>query len=62
MIIGFVVTWTLVIFVFPILIPAEAGKGLDDYGLGYTILTAFPIGMIFVTWLDYFLDTKIYSE
>lgn len=59
---GFITTWVLVTFFFPVLIPAEAGKGLGDYGLLLTILTVIPISLIAVAWLDYFLDTRIHPE
>jgi hypothetical protein len=32
------------------------------YGAGYFILTAFPIGMVFVTLFDHFMDTKIWPD
>lgn len=59
---GFVSTWALVVFFFPILIPNEAGKGLGDYGTLLTIITTIPISLIFVAWLDYFLDTQIHPD
>jgi hypothetical protein len=62
MVLGLLVTWLTVVFIFPILIPQEAGKGLGDYGLLATVLTALPIGLIFVAWLDYFLDTRIHPD
>jgi hypothetical protein len=62
LVLGLIVTWALVVFFFPTQIPAEAGKGLGDYGLLATILTVIPISLIFVAWLDYFLDTKIHPD
>lgn len=62
LVLGFLITWAFVVLVFPILIPNEAGKGLDDYGLFNTILTTIPISLIFVAWLDYFLDTRIHPD
>lgn len=59
---GLLTTWIFVVFVFPILIPQEAGKGLGDYGLLLTVLTTIPIGLIFVAWLDYFMDTRIHPD
>jgi hypothetical protein len=61
-VLGFVITWALVRFLFPVLLPAEAGKGLDDYGLLLTVLTVIPISLIFVAWLDYFMDTRIHPD
>lgn len=59
---GLLTTWLCVVFLFPALIPQEAGKGLGDYGLLLTVLTALPLGLIFVAWLDYFLDTRIHPD
>ncbi|MGV2434065.1 MAG UNVERIFIED_CONTAM: hypothetical protein LVT10_03480 [Anaerolineae bacterium] len=59
LVLGFILTWAMVVFFFPIAIPQEAGKGLADYGLMLTILTAIPLSLIFVTWLDYLLDANI---
>lgn len=61
-VLGFLLTWISVVFVFPILIPQEAGKGLSDYGLFNTILTTIPLTLLFVAWLDYFLDTRIHPD
>ena len=61
-VLGLIVVVSTVIFVFPILIPAEAGKGLEDFGVLLTVLATIPTSLIFVAWLDYFLDTKIHPE
>jgi hypothetical protein len=61
-IIGFALTWASVVFLFPLLIPQEAGKGLAEYGLLLTILTTIPLSLIFVAWLDYFMDTRIHPD
>ncbi|MFZ4812923.1 MAG: hypothetical protein ACOYL5_00205 [Phototrophicaceae bacterium] len=61
-VLGLIVVVSTVIFVFPILIPAEAGKGLEDFGVLLTVLATIPASLIFVAWLDYFLDTKIHPE
>jgi len=63
LILGFALTVLLFEVMFPALIPQEAGKNLlDDYGIGYTLGTALPIAMIFVAWLDYFMDTRIHAD
>lgn len=63
LVLGFAITLFLFEVVFPILIPQEGPKTmLEDYGLGYTVGTAFPIAMIFVAWLDYFMDTRIHAD
>ena len=44
----------------PIITPVQAeGIGIDKYGIIYFITTAFPLALIYVVWLDYFLGTKI---
>ncbi len=35
---------------------------LEKYGAQYFLWTAFPLGLVFVIWLDYFLDTHILPE
>ncbi len=63
LVLGFVITILLFEVLFPILIPEEAGKNIfRDYGLGYTLGTALPIALIFVAWLDYFMDTRIHAD
>jgi hypothetical protein len=62
LVLGFISTWASVVFLFPSLIPQEAGKGLADYGVLATILTVIPLTMLFVAWLDYFLDARIHSD
>lgn len=42
--------------------PNEEPIGIMTYGLQYFFWTAFPLGLVFVTILDYFLDTKIWPD
>ena len=35
---------------------------VEKYGIQYFIWTAFPLGLIFVVWLDHFLDTRILPD
>lgn len=62
LVLGFIGTWLTVVVIFPILIPTEAGKGLGDYGVLATILTMIPFTLLFVAWLDYFMDTRIHPD
>ncbi len=39
-----------------------AGVSIAEYGNTYFVVTAVPLGLIFVTWLDYFMDTKILPD
>lgn len=64
MALGFVVSWLIIMFLLPAVSPdpnAEA-VSIDTYGRIYFLVTWVPIGLIFVTWLDYFLDTKILPD
>ncbi|GAB4519087.1 MAG: hypothetical protein OHK0046_27580 [Anaerolineae bacterium] len=42
--------------------PNAESVSLQTYGIQYFFWTAFPIGLIFVTILDYFMDTKILPD
>jgi hypothetical protein len=35
---------------------------IQKYGYQYFLWTALPLGLIFVIWLDYFLDTRILPD
>ncbi|MFN8447910.1 MAG: hypothetical protein U0521_04810 [Anaerolineae bacterium] len=35
---------------------------IAKYGTQYFFWTAFPLGIMFVIWLDYFLDTRILPD
>ncbi len=61
-VVGFIVTYLLVVVGFPILKPESAGMTLEKYGFGYFIVTCVPIILISVTWLDSFLGTKILPD
>lgn len=59
---GFVVGWLIVTVGFPIIKPESAGITVADFGTMYFLVMSVPIGLIFVTWLDMFFDTKILPE
>ncbi len=61
-VIGFIVTYLLIVVGFPILKPESAGITLEKYGFGYFIVTFIPIVLIFVTWLDAFMGTNILPD
>lgn len=61
-VLGFVVTYLLVVVGFPILKPEAAGITLEKYGFGYFIVTYIPIVLISVTWLDAFMSTNILPD
>jgi hypothetical protein len=62
LVLGFVVTYLLIVVGFPILKPESAGITLEKYGFGYFIVTFVPIVLIFVTWLDAFMGTNILPD
>jgi hypothetical protein len=62
MVLGFVVTWLIITVGFPIVKPEAGAVSIAEYGRIYFLVTAVPIGLIFVTWLDYFMDTHILPD
>jgi hypothetical protein len=61
-VLGFVTTYLLVVVGFPILKPEAAGITLDKFGFGYFIVSYIPVALIFVTWLDALMGTKILPD
>jgi len=62
MILGFVAAWLIITAIFPLIKPEAAGTTIQKYGIIYFLTTAVPLGLIFVVWLDYFLDTRILPD
>jgi hypothetical protein len=64
MALGFVVSWLIITFFLPAVSPdpnAEA-VSLGEYGRMYFLVTMVPLGLTFMTVLDYFLDAKIWPD
>ena len=38
------------------------GVSIDEYGMLYYLFTSIPIGLVFVIWLDAFMDTRILPD
>ncbi len=38
------------------------GVSIEEYGVLYYLFTAIPIGLVFVIWLDAFMDTRILPD
>ncbi len=38
------------------------GVSIEEYGMIYYLFTAIPIGLVFVIWLDAFMDTRILPD
>lgn len=67
MILGFVTAYLIISVGFDLLplvtsIQTPQGVSIQEYGNTYFLFTAVPLGLIFVTWLDYFLGTKILPD
>ncbi|NDJ62662.1 MAG: hypothetical protein GYB67_16185 [Chloroflexi bacterium] len=63
MALGFVISAAFVTLILPWMGP-HGGEPItiEIYGLQYFFWTFFPLGLIFVVWLDYFLDTRILPD
>jgi hypothetical protein len=62
LVLGFVTTYLLVVVGFPILKPEASGITLAKFGFGYFIVSFIPVALIFVTWLDAIMGTKILPD
>ncbi len=62
-ILGGAVSAAFVILVLPWLGPQNGIPiSIEKYGFQYFFWTAFPLGIMFIIWLDYFLDTRILPD
>lgn len=59
---GFIIAFLIVVVGFPLLKAEEAGITIAEYGTTYFLVTAVPLGIIFVVWLDALLDTRILPD
>lgn len=67
MILGYLVGWAIITIGFNSLpyftaIQVPQGRSIAEYGYQYFFWTAFPIGIVFMIWLDGFLDTGILPD
>lgn len=64
MLLGVLIGLLILTFVLPALSPdPNAGPiSIQEYGIIYFIVTAVPIGLIFVTVFDHYLDTRIWPD
>lgn len=64
MVLGFVISWAIITFFLPAVSPDQnaAAVSISEYGNLYFLVTMIPLGLIFVCWIDYFMDTKILPE
>ena len=60
---GAIVAAAGVMLIMPWLGPNEGvAIPISKYGYQYFFWTAFPLGIMFIIWLDYFLDTRILPD
>ena len=63
MVLGFAIAAVFVTAILPWMGPHGGNPiSIPVYGIQYFFWTAFPIGLVFVVWLDYFLDTRILPD
>lgn len=60
---GFLIAAVFVTLVLPWMGP-HGGQPISiaKYGIQYFFWTGFPIGLLILTWLDYFLNTRILPD
>lgn len=60
---GFGISAAFVTLVLPWLGPHNGNPiSIEQYGGQYFFWTALPLALVFVVWLDHFLDTKILPD
>ncbi len=67
MILGLIVGYGIITVGFDMLplftaVQTPQGVSIDEYGMLYYLFTAIPIGLVFVIWLDAFMDTRILPD
>jgi hypothetical protein len=64
MALGTAIGWLIITFLLPALSPDPNAQGvtIDQFGRIYFLTTVIPIGLVFVTWLDRFVDTRIWPD
>lgn len=67
MVLGFIAGYGIITVGFDMLplftaVQTPQGVSIEEYGLLYYLFTAIPIGLVFVIWLDAFMDTRILPD
>jgi hypothetical protein len=64
MLLGTLVGILILTLLLPALSPDPNAQAISvqDYGIIYFLVTVVPVGLIFVTVLDHFLDTRIWPD
>jgi hypothetical protein len=61
-VIGFIITALFVVGVLHLLVPDFDSVSIEKYGYIYFLVTAVPIGLTVMFWMDYFMDTRILPD
>jgi hypothetical protein len=61
LLLGFVTAFLIITVGFDLL-PISRGVTVDEYGIVYFLVTAVPLGLVYVIWLDYFMETNILPD
>lgn len=67
MVLGFIIGYGIITVGFDMLplfsaVQTPQGVTIEEYGVIYYLFTSIPIGLVFVIWLDAFMDTKILPD
>ncbi len=67
MVLGLIVGYGVITVGFDMLplftaVQTPQGVSIEEYGMLYYLFTAIPIGLVFVIWLDAFMDTRILPD
>ena len=61
LLLGFVTAYLIITVGFDLL-PISRGVTVDEYGSVYFLVTAIPLGLVYVIWIDYFMETDILPD
>lgn len=64
MILGAIIGFLMIQILLPALSPDPNAEpvSIQEFGILYFLTMIIPLGLIFMTWLDYLLDTKIWPD
>ena len=67
MVLGLIVGYGVITVGFDMLpvftaVQTPQGVSIEEYGILYYLFTSIPIGLVFVIWLDAFMDTRILPD
>ena len=67
MALGFLTAWLIITVGFDLLplvssIQTGQARSIEEYGIMYFLVTAVPIGLVYVIWIDALMDTHILPD